>query len=160
VIQKHTASHLHYDFRLEIHGVLKSWAVPKGAPTEPGVRRLASATEDYPTEYLDFEGVIPKGQYGGTVMVWDIGSYEIVEGNYWKGNLHISIKGKKLKVSGCSRVIVRKAEPRGYSRNSAQPRSRYQLNRTTSLRLPGERWCRSPRQERQAGTATERPYAA
>jgi bifunctional non-homologous end joining protein LigD len=62
------------------------------------VRRLASATEDHPLEYLDFEGVFPKGQYsGGTVMVWDIGTYEIVEGNYWKGSLHISIKGKKRK---------------------------------------------------------------
>jgi bifunctional non-homologous end joining protein LigD len=98
VIQKHAASHLHYDFRLEINGALKSWAVPKGVPTEPGLRRLASATEDHPLQYLDFEGVIPEGQYGGgTVMVWDIGSYEIVEGNYWKGNLHISLKGKKLK---------------------------------------------------------------
>jgi DNA ligase D-like protein (predicted 3'-phosphoesterase) len=98
VVQKHQASHLHYDFRLEIHGALKSWAVPKGVPYEPGVRRLASATEDHPLEYLDFEGVIPEGQYGGgTVMVWDIGTYEVVEGNYWKGNLHISLKGKKLK---------------------------------------------------------------
>ncbi len=98
VVQKHAASHLHYDFRLEIHGVLKSWAVPKGIPVEPGSRRLASATEDHPLEYLRFEGVIPEGQYGGgTVMVWDIGTFEIVEGNYWKGNLHISLKGKKLK---------------------------------------------------------------
>jgi bifunctional non-homologous end joining protein LigD len=98
VIQKHAASRLHYDFRLEIHDVLKSWAVPKGIPYEPGVRRLASATEDHPLEYLDFEGVIPKGQYGGgTVMVWDIGTYEVVEGNYWKGNLEISLKGKKLR---------------------------------------------------------------
>jgi bifunctional non-homologous end joining protein LigD len=98
VVQKHSASHLHYDFRLEIHGVLKSWAVPKGVPYELGVRRLASATEDYPIEYLDFEGVIPQGQYGGgTVMVWDIGTYEIVEGNYWKGTLGISLAGKKLK---------------------------------------------------------------
>jgi bifunctional non-homologous end joining protein LigD len=98
VIQKHAASHLHYDFRLEMHDVLKSWAVPKGVPTESGVRRLASATEDHPIDYLEFEGVIPPGQYGGgTVMVWDIGTYEVVEGNYWKGNLHISLKGKKLK---------------------------------------------------------------
>jgi len=88
---------LHYDFRLEIHGALKSWAVPKGIPTEPGVRRLASATEDHPLDYLEFEDVIPQGQYGGgTVMVWDIGAIEVVEGNYWKGNLHISLKGKKL----------------------------------------------------------------
>jgi bifunctional non-homologous end joining protein LigD len=98
VIQKHAASHLHYDFRLEIHGVLKSWAVPKGVPYELGVRRLASATEDHPLDYLEFEGIIPQGQYGGgTVMVWDIGTYNIIEGNYWKGNLHISLKGKKLK---------------------------------------------------------------
>jgi bifunctional non-homologous end joining protein LigD len=98
VVQKHAASHLHYDFRLEMHDVLKSWAVPKGIPAESGARRLASATEDHPLEYLDFEGVIPPGQYGaGTVMVWDIGTYEVVEGNYWKGNLHISLKGKKLK---------------------------------------------------------------
>src|SRR3954469_22095249 len=97
VIQKHAASHLHYDFRLEIGGVLKSWAVPKGVPTEPGVRGLASATEDHPLEYLDFEGTIPQGQYGGgTVMVWDIGTYDILEGNYWKGKLHIGIAGKKL----------------------------------------------------------------
>jgi bifunctional non-homologous end joining protein LigD len=98
VVQKHAASHLHYDFRLEMQDVLRSWAVPRGVPYEPGVRRLASATEDHPLEYIDFEGVIPKGEYGGgTVMVWDSGTYEVVEGNYWKGNLHISLKGKKLR---------------------------------------------------------------
>jgi bifunctional non-homologous end joining protein LigD len=98
VVQKHAASHLHYDFRLEMHGVLKSWAVPKGVPCEPNERRLAMATEDHPIEYLDFEGIIPEGQYGGgTVMVWDIGTYELIEGNYYKGNLQIYLQGKKLK---------------------------------------------------------------
>jgi bifunctional non-homologous end joining protein LigD len=98
VIQKHAASHLHYDFRLEMHDTLKSWAVPKGVPLELGVRRLASATEDHPLDYLDFEGIIPKGQYGGgTVMVWDIGTYELIDGNYWKGTLHLALAGKKLK---------------------------------------------------------------
>ncbi|HZQ53348.1 MAG TPA: non-homologous end-joining DNA ligase [Bryobacteraceae bacterium] len=97
VIQKHAASHLHYDFRLEMHGALKSWAVPKGPPYELNQKRLAMATEDHPIEYLDFEGTIPQGQYGGgTVMVWDIGAYEVVEGNYFKGSLHIFLKGKKL----------------------------------------------------------------
>jgi bifunctional non-homologous end joining protein LigD len=98
VIQKHAASHLHYDFRLEMHGVLKSWAVPKGPPTKEDEKRLAMATEDHPIEYLDFEGIIPKGQYGGgTVMVWDIGTYEPVEGNYYKGFLRVSLEGVKLK---------------------------------------------------------------
>jgi bifunctional non-homologous end joining protein LigD len=98
VIQKHAATHLHFDFRLEMHGALKSWAVPKGAPYELNQKRLAMATEDHPIEYLDFEGTIPQGQYGGgTVMVWDIGTYEVVEGNYFKGSLHIFLQGKKLK---------------------------------------------------------------
>jgi bifunctional non-homologous end joining protein LigD len=97
VIQRHAASRPHYDFRLEMNGVLRSWAVPKGLPYEPGVRRLANATEDHPLSYLAFEGIIPEGQYGaGTVMVWDIGAYEIVEGNYWKGYLQVSLSGRKL----------------------------------------------------------------
>ena len=98
VIQKHAASRLHYDLRLEMGGTLKSWAVPKGPPYEANERRLAMATEDHPMEYSSFEGIIPKGEYGGgTVMVWDIGTYEIVDGSYWKGKLHILINGKKLK---------------------------------------------------------------
>ena len=98
VIQKHAASHLHYDFRLEMGGTLKSWAVPKGPPYDLKERRLAMATEDHPIEYAKFEGIIPAGEYGGgTVMVWDIGNYELIDGNYWSGKLHLFLHGKKLK---------------------------------------------------------------
>jgi bifunctional non-homologous end joining protein LigD len=98
VIQKHAASHLHYDFRLEMDGTLKSWAVPKGLPMELGVKRSAFAVEDHPLDYLKFEGTIPKGQYGGgTVMVWDIGTYELLGGEYPAGSLKLRLHGKKLR---------------------------------------------------------------
>jgi DNA ligase D-like protein (predicted 3'-phosphoesterase) len=108
VIQKHDARSLHYDFRLEAEGVLKSWAVPKGPSTNPKDKRLAMPTEDHPLEYADFEGVIPKGHYGaGTVIVWDKGTYRNlterdgkkvpVEEALEKGHLKFSLEGRKLK---------------------------------------------------------------
>lgn len=101
VIQKHEASHLHYDFRLEMQGVLRSWAVPKGPPTKPKEARLAMHVEDHPLEYADFEGTIPPGNYGaGTVMVWDRGEYGDITGNpaaaYHQGKMHLVLRGEKL----------------------------------------------------------------
>ncbi|HEX8678661.1 MAG TPA: non-homologous end-joining DNA ligase, partial [Chthoniobacterales bacterium] len=102
VIQKHAASHLHYDFRLEMQGVLRSWAVPKGPPTELRESRLAMHVEDHPIEYGEFEGTIPPGNYGaGTVMLWDEGVYQDITGNdaaaFHAGKMHIVMQGKKLK---------------------------------------------------------------
>jgi bifunctional non-homologous end joining protein LigD len=101
VIQKHDASRLHYDFRLEVDGVLKSWAVPRGIPFKKGEKRLAVQVEDHPIEYGEFEGIIPKGQYGGgTVMLWDAGEFEPLGGDpaedIEKGKLHFALRGAKL----------------------------------------------------------------
>jgi bifunctional non-homologous end joining protein LigD len=101
VIQKHRASRLHYDFRLEHDGVMLSWAVPKGPSLDPSNKRFAMQTEDHPIEYNQFEGVIPEGQYGGgTVMIWDRGSWEPevedVEQALAKGDLKFKLHGKKL----------------------------------------------------------------
>src|SRR6187200_2530500 len=101
IIQKHAASHLHYDFRLELNGVLLSWAVPKGPCLDPAVKRLAMHVEDHPVEYGSFEGIIPQGEYGGgTVMLWDRGDWEPV-GNphegYREGKLKFELHGEKLR---------------------------------------------------------------
>ena len=97
VIQKHAASRLHYDFRLGMDGTLKSWAVPKGPPYTRAERRLAMHVEDHPMSYKDFEGTIAPGNYGaGTVMVWDQGTYELMDGSMDQGKLHFRLHGKKL----------------------------------------------------------------
>jgi bifunctional non-homologous end joining protein LigD len=102
VVHKHDASRLHYDFRLAINGVLVSWAVPKGPSMNPADKRLAIRTEDHPLEYARFEGVIPEGQYGaGTVMVWDTGSYEPLDGKpseqLARGKIDVVLHGMKLR---------------------------------------------------------------
>lgn len=112
VVQKHNATNLHYDFRLEMEGVLKSWAVPKGPSMNPSVKHLAIMVEDHPYDYRNFEGIIPKGNYGaGTVIVWDEGSYtdtekkpdnkrqqeKILLDQFHMGDLKFILHGKKLK---------------------------------------------------------------
>ena len=115
MIQKHAASHLHFDFRLELDGVMKSWAVPKGPSLDPALKRLAMQVEDHPLEYNAFEGTIPKGEYGGgTVMLWDRGSYAAAEPSddpvaflregYLRGDLKFVLQGKRLRGSW---VLVR-----------------------------------------------------
>jgi bifunctional non-homologous end joining protein LigD len=117
VIQKHAASHLHYDFRLEMEGVLKSWAVPKGLPMRRGDKRLAMQVEDHPLDYARFEGIIAPGNYGaGTVMVWDIGTYEVADAQPLRaleaGKLHLTLRGKKLK-GDWTLVKIRNPNERG-----------------------------------------------
>jgi len=123
VVQKHAASRLHYDFRLEIDGVLVSWAVPKGPSSNPSDKRLAVQTEDHPMDYIDFEGTIPKGEYGGgTVMVWDIGTYHaegsttlnedkrVLRKQLKEGSIRVTLEGKKMK--GSWHIVRMKGENR------------------------------------------------
>ncbi len=118
-VQKHLASHLHYDFRLEYNGVLLSWAVPKGPSLDPSVRRLAMHVEDHPVEYGNFEGVIPEGYGAGIVMLWDRGTWtpevEDVDAALKKGDLKFTLDGVKLKGSW---VLVKTRGPRDPSGRS------------------------------------------
>jgi bifunctional non-homologous end joining protein LigD len=123
VIQKHAASHLHYDLRLELDGVMKSWAVPKGPSLDPAVKRLAMQVEDHPIEYNAFEGTIPKGEYGGgTVMIWDRGTYtyggddaddpvESLRKGYAEGDFKVVLEGERLTGSWVL-VRTRRGDPK------------------------------------------------
>ena len=102
IVQKHDATRLHWDLRLEVDGVLKSWAVTKGPSPDPEIKRLAVRTEDHPMSYAEFEGTIPKGEYGGgTVMLWDRGTWAPIEGksakDLNKGHLHFTLDGERMK---------------------------------------------------------------
>lgn len=117
IIQKHAASHLHYDLRLELNGVLKSWAIPKGPSLDSSIKRLAVHVEDHPIEYAKFEGIIPKGEYGGgTVMLWDVGTWVCEDADpnfaYKKGHLSFILKGKKLK--GAWNLVQIKNNPKNW----------------------------------------------
>ena len=123
VIQKHAASHLHFDLRLELDGVMKSWAVPKGPSLDPAVKRLAMQVEDHPIDYNKFEGTIPKGEYGGgTVMIWDRGTYtyggedpgdpeDALRRGYAKGDFKFVLRGKRLTGSWVL-VRTRRGDPK------------------------------------------------
>jgi bifunctional non-homologous end joining protein LigD len=140
VIQKHAARRLHYDFRLELDGALLSWAVPKGPSLDPSVKRLAVEVEPHPLEYGGFEGTIPKGEYGGgTVMVWDRGSYEAKDEarkGYEKGHLSFRLHGEKL--GGDWHLVRTRPGPKG-EKNWLLFKSRDEFARTPGDALLEER---------------------
>ena len=116
-VQRHDATHLHYDFRLEIGGTLKSWAVPKGPSLDPAVKHFAAQVEDHPVDYGDFEGNIPKGSYGGgSVMLWDCGTFELLgaesgEAQLERGDLKFVLHGEKL--AGTWAIVRMKGRGKG-----------------------------------------------
>ncbi|MCB4791765.1 MAG: 3'-phosphoesterase [Elusimicrobia bacterium] len=113
VVHEHHARNLHFDFRLEMDGVLKSWAIPKGPSMNPKDKRLAILVEDHPLDYAPFEGVIPEGQYGaGEVVIWDNGEFEIREGSFKDSKMVIRMKGKKLK--GVFSLFMLKGQPKNW----------------------------------------------
>ena len=126
VVHEHKAARLHYDFRLEMASVLKSWAIPKGPSVNPADKRLAVMVPDHPVEYIDFEGIIPAGQYGaGPVVVWDHGTYELSEegspeSKLKAGKLAFVLKGKKLKGAF---VLARFASGKTGKEWTSKPRS-------------------------------------
>src|SRR5438045_837476 len=153
VVQKHQASHLHYDFRLELNGVLKSWAVPKGPSLDPNIKRLAVAVEDHPYSYRKFEGIIPEGNYGaGKVEIWDEGTYfpteyqnedksemqKKIRQQLHGGKLNIYIKGKKLR--GVFHLIKPKDSEKNWllkkSGDEFAQNSSLEMDETAKSRLP------------------------
>ncbi|HEY3308535.1 MAG TPA: DNA ligase D [Desulfuromonadaceae bacterium] len=161
VIQKHAASHLHYDFRLELDGVLKSWAIPKGPTLDPSIKRLAMQVEDHPYDYKDFEGIIPKGNYGaGEVIIWDEGHYsslepgkkdeESIRKGFYKGDLKFILHGHKLKGEFAlvrirrdddkSWLLIKKhdefASTRDITLNEESVRTRHKIEAKSNRRTP------------------------
>lgn len=128
VVQKHTASHLHYDFRLEHRGVLKSWAVPKGPPRKAGEKKLAVEVEDHPLAYARFHGRIPEGEYGaGTVEIWDSGTYVplgSLESGLSGGHITVALSGRKLKGEYALVRFRGLKEPRCPKRSGLRPERR------------------------------------
>jgi bifunctional non-homologous end joining protein LigD len=183
VIQKHAASRLHYDFRLELDGTLKSWAVPKGPSLDPADKRLAMQVEDHPLEYGDFEGTIPKGEYGGgTVLVWDRGTWEPIgdpRKGYREGNLKFVLKGDKLHGAwalvrirgrepgdqGRSWLLIKERDGEARSGPSAcivdrEPKSAATRRTLDEIAAARDRVWHSNRDGREAAPATRKPRAA
>ena len=174
VVQKHAASHLHFDLRLELDGVMKSWAVPKGPSLDPAIKRLAVQVEDHPIEYNSFEGIIPEGEYGGgTVMLWDRGTYtyggeddaepvEALRRGYEKGDFKFRLDGDRLKGSWVL-VRTRRGDPKRpqwllikHRDDAAEPGSEvaeeYQTSAATGRTMDEIAAGRKPRRRRGART--------